>query len=243
MKRLSIRLLVAILTFIIGVVTASIWVSLNYPSNSEIALVSVSQEIKPLSVKIKPVSPPGSPIREIDFDNFTYPSGVIGEKGGFKLRQGELLPKRRDSIGRPLDMWLVLNSVVYGDITGDGNEEAIINLGWVTGGTATPNLIYIYTLRNEHPKLLWAFETGDRADGGYRNIYAENGELVLELLGKDKIIGTDLSADDGVHLGDCCATLFTRTRYLWDSKRFRQIGKAEILPMPQSNNSFNPSPR
>jgi hypothetical protein len=182
-----------------------------------------------------------SSIRLIDFTNFTYPSGVVGKNGGFKLSQGELLPKQRDKVGRPLDMWLVLDTIVYGDVTGDGNEEAIINLGWVTGGTATPNLIYIYTLRNKRLKLLWRFETGDRADGGYKNVYAENGNLVIELLGKDKIIGKDLYADDGVHLGDCCATLFTRTRYKWNGRRFRRIGAAEILPMTQSNNSFNAS--
>ncbi len=138
---------------------------------------------------------------------------MAGEQGGFRLRNGELLPKQRTASGRPLDKWLKLADVEYGDVTGDGNEEAIIDLGWITGGSAIPDLIYIYTLRNAHPKVLWAFETGDRADGGYMNVYADNGELLVELAGKDKIIGKNLYEDDGTKNGVCCPTFFTRTRY------------------------------
>ena len=80
-------------------------------------------------------------------------------------------------------------------------------------------------------KVAWAFETGDRADGGYKKVSAENGELVVELQGKNKVIGRDLYADDGTHTGLCCPTHFTRTRYKWAHNRFRQTGKSEVLPL------------
>jgi hypothetical protein len=172
-------------------------------------------------------------IRNVNFANFTYPSEVVGERGGFKLRNGELLPKRRTASGRPLDIWLSVADVEYGDVTGDGSEEAIVDLGWITGGSAIPDLVYIYTLRNGSPKLLWAFVTGDRADGGYRNVYAESGELVVELQGKDKTIGKNLYEDDGTKNGDCCPTFFTRTRYEWAANRFRQKGKSEVFPIDE----------
>jgi hypothetical protein len=171
-----------------------------------------------------------SPIREIDFANFTYPSHFRGEAGGYRVRDGEMLPKRKDKIGRPLDMWLVLAGVKYGDATGDGREEAVVDLSWITGGTADADLVYVYGLRKGKPKLLWAFETGDRADGGYKNVFAENGELVVELQGKNKIIGRDLYEDDGTNMGDCCPTHFTRTRYKWAHNRFRPKAKSEVLP-------------
>jgi hypothetical protein len=81
--------------------------------------------------------------------------------------------------------------------------------------------------------MLWAFQTGDRADGGYKNIYAASGRLVVELQGKDKIIGKNLYEDDGTKNGDCCPTFFTRTRYEWGAKRFRQKGKSEVFPIDE----------
>ena len=179
-----------------------------------------------------------SPIRSVDFANFTYPSkgadltdsSKAAKGNAYTLRQGELPPKfgARNQL---LNVWLKFGSVVYGDLTGDGHEEAIVNLSWVTGGSAMPSLIYVYTLRKGRPKLLWAFETGDRADGGLKAVYAANGELVLELYGKDKIIGRDLYADDGTKNGDCCPTFFTRTRYLWRGGHFVRHGQAELFPL------------
>lgn len=171
-----------------------------------------------------------SSIRSVDFANFSYPARVAQEKGWFKLRNGELQSKR-DEIGRPLGMWLKMASVDYGDVNGDGIEDAIINIHWITGGSATPNLVYIYTFKNHKPLLLWAFETGDRADGGYKRVYAEAGNLVVELNGKNKVLGTDLYADDGDHTGVCCALHFTRARYKWRRSRFGLVGKPEVLPL------------
>ena len=125
---------------------------------------------------------------------------------------------------------MTVGPVEYGDVTGDGSEEAIIVLYAELGGTESAEDVFIYTLRNRMPVLLWKFATGDRAEGGLRRIYADNGELVVELAGKDKIIGRDLYADDGTSSGLCCPTLFTRTRYQWSNGRFRQRGEAEILP-------------
>lgn len=200
-------------------------------------LRSDSDNISPLTVVelARPTAPPAvteSPseftIRSIDFANFRYPSRFVGEAGGFRLRDGELLPKRKDEIGRPLDMWLKLVNVTYGDVTGDGADEAIVDLGWITGGTAMPDLVYIFTLSHGKPKLLWAFETGDRADGGFKNVFADSGQLVVELLGKNKIIGRNLYENDGTTTGLCCPTYFTRTRYEWTNNRFRQRASSDI---------------
>jgi hypothetical protein len=125
--------------------------------------------------------------------------------------------------------WLVLGWVHYFDVTGDGIDDAIVDIVWHTGGSAQPDLIYIYTIRRDRPKLLWTFQTGDRADGGLKDIRSENGQLVLELYGKDKIPGRNFYVDDATNGGLCCPRLFTRTTYVWRGNRFRQSGKAEVL--------------
>lgn len=230
MKHVAIHVFAAILAFTIGVCSSSM-MSLIGASSGEIHPVVIEEtEMATRVLSITNVASV-STIRNVDFANFTYPSGVVEERGGFKLKNGELLPKRRTQYGQPLDMWLKLGNVAYGDVTGDGREEAIIDLGWITGGSAIPDLVYIYTMRNGSPRMLWAFETGDRADGGYKNIYAAGGTLVVELQGKDKIIGKNLYEDDGTKHGDCCPTFFTRTRYEWASSRFRQKGKSEVFPI------------
>jgi hypothetical protein len=232
MKRLAIYFFAAIVAFTIGVCSSSMWRSIG-PSSSGIHPVVIEATGIATPILAIPKSSSVSTIRNVDFANFNYPSDVAGEHGGFKLTNGELLPKKQTPSGRPLDMWLKLVDVAYGDVTGDGSEEAIIDLGWITGGSAIPDLVYIYRLRKGSPKMLWAFETGDRADGGYRNVYAESGKLVVELQGKDKIIGNNLYEDDGTKNGACCPTFFTRTRYEWAANRFLRIGKSEVFPIDE----------
>lgn len=106
---------------------------------------------------------------------------------------------------------------------------AVLGIG--LRGSAIPDYVYIFTLKNGRLKLLWDFETGDRADGGFKRIYADQGNLVIELYGKDRFIGGELyKGDEGL----CCPSSFTRTRYKWNGKRFVMLGK-EVLPNPNGN--------
>src|SRR5256885_222631 len=80
-----------------------------------------------------------SSIRAIDFANFTYPltSGLRGSKRSprtFTLRDRKT-PEAKHS----LEMYLA--NVTYGDVTGDGKEEAIVRIGIQTGGSAMPNVV------------------------------------------------------------------------------------------------------
>ena len=162
---------------------------------------------------------PNQPIRSVDFANFTFP--WLRELGDsektFTLRSGELKPTH-DKNGMVEEMGVTLQSIAYGDVTGDGREEAIVVLSMITGGSATPHASYIYASEGGKPKLLWAFSTGDRAEGGLRRVYAEKGELVIERYSPVN------------SKGDCCPTLFTRARYKWQDKHFEQGGKEETLP-------------
>jgi hypothetical protein len=122
-----------------------------------------------------------SSIRSVDFANFTYrlPDGPNTED--YVTLRGGKRPQARNKKGEIIEDEMSLGEITYGDVTGDGVEEAIIYLDIVTGGSAAPGVIYIYTLRSGKPKLLWSFYTGDRADGGLHQVYADKGRLVVEL--------------------------------------------------------------
>lgn len=182
---------------------------------------------------------PDSPIRKVDFENFTYPipDGPRGREK-IRLRGGEQPPTKFSEHGIPHDIGYGLQDVSYGDVTGDGAEDAIVTLGLIHSGSAVTAYVYIYGSGGGRPALLWSFASGDRADGGLRKVAAENGELVVELEGRDKVIGGDLYADDGESRGDCCPLSFTRTRYRWSNGRFRRIGKPEVLPIGQPTPAF-----
>ncbi len=165
--------------------------------------------------------PPAQSIRTVDFYNFTYfwPEGLLDPTDRdktFRLKKGRR-PETRFADGQVNEMGITLGKIVYGDVTGDEFEEAIIEMSILTGGTAQPNIVYIYTMKNRRPKLLWYFSTGDRADGGYRNAYAQNGRLVIELFNPE---GSQ---------GDCCPIKYTRTIYEWRETRFKPNQKQTFL--------------
>lgn len=172
-----------------------------------------------------------SSIRAIDFGNFTYPakpSFSYGKKS-FKLQNGKY---DGDKTHDPL----LLAFVGYGDVTSDGVEEAMVVVEVSVRGSAIPHIVYIYTVEGTSPRFLWAFETGDRGDSGLRQAYAENGRLVIELYGKDKLIGENLYESDPLASGGvCCPKVFTRARYSWQGGHFQQGGKEEVLPNPEGH--------
>jgi hypothetical protein len=184
-----------------------------------------------LQVRVEPSPSPNSSIRAIDFANFVYPakpSFSYGRKS-FKLQHGKY---DGDKMHDPL----LLAFVGHGDVTGDGVEEAIVVIEVSIRGSAIPHIVYIYTAEGRSPRLLWAFETGDRGDGGLRQAYTENGQLVIELYGKDKLVGKNLYESDPLaSVGVCCPKLFTRARYGWQGNRFQQEGKEEVLPNPEGH--------
>jgi hypothetical protein len=173
----------------------------------------------PANVEPTPSPTTIQPIRLIDFSAVAfphYPEYTDRTKQYVTLKPGE---------GRPA----MLN---YGDVTGDAVEEALMMLGIESRGSAIPQIVYIFGLAEGKPKVLWSFETGDRADGGLRQVYADGGNLVVELYGRGKVIGTNLYADDGTRSQQPYPYLVTRSRYRWLRNHFKLIGKPEEFSDP-----------
>jgi len=173
-----------------------------------------SQSIGRQSTGSPTVERVASPIRSVNFDKLSYPN--FPDYSGDERKRVTLAPGE----GGP-------NFLSYGDMTGDGSEDAAIAMGIPTQGSAITYYVYIYTMTqgSTEPRLVWDFETGDRADGGLRNVYGENGQLVVELFGKDRIIGQELYHRDEPL---CCPTSFTRTFYRWTGSSFDKV-HSEVL--------------
>ena len=125
--------------------------------------------------------------------------------------------------GHEYTQWegFTLQSVEFANVTGDGQEEAIIVLHYRTGGTQQTDYVYIYSFAAGKPKLLAYFHSGDRAYSGLRKVYGENGKLVVELFDPEK------------RTGDCCSSGFVRTRYKWQNGRFEAFGAREYVALQE----------
>jgi hypothetical protein len=177
-----------------------------------------------------------TPLGSFDFKNFTYPlpRGWQNPDGtDLTLTDGRRLPvskfinddmedeeKAEARATRRIGMSYVTTK--YFDVTGDGQDEAIVILKVETTGNAIPQLVYIYEWKDGKPELVWNFRTGDRADGGLKDMRVENGEFVLELYGQDRFLLGE--TETGKITGDeeqlCCPLFFTRTFYKWNGRNF-----------------------
>ncbi len=168
-----------------------------------------------------------APIGSFDFKNFKYPLPRGWQDSDGKeaeLQNGKRPMTMTEEIERT---GLSFAGAGFFDATGDGQDEALIILKIETGGSAIPQLIYIYQWKDGQPELIWNFRTGDRADGGLKNIRVDNGDVVVELYGQDRYIVGEL--DTAKITGDeeqlCCPTHWTRSRYKWNGSNFRLVGK------------------
>jgi hypothetical protein len=209
---------------------------------------TTSAQLPSPSAKEKELQPK-SRIRQVDVGNFSYPKLPTGKCSMEKiLLQDGKYEAHEDIVSRKVpskDCWSVtLSTLDYGDVTGDGIEEAIVILYAERGGTESSQDVYIYSSRDDKPALPWKFATGDRADGGRRRISAENGELVVEFYGVGTAIGIALYGTEDVP--DCCPEHYTRTKYKWVENHFQQDGPEQVLPNPSGDAnpvmSPNPSP-
>ena len=164
-----------------------------------------------------------SSIRKVDFRNFTY-SYPSDASDTFTLINGE-----KEQMREKEEDGAALRKIEYGDITNDGEEEAMISIYPLMDGNCQCEMVHIYTLENKKPKLLWSFDTWDKAQGGLKKVYAENGELVVETFGDNKFENDkwDFKFPKEI-VGYCCPTAFTKIRFRWNGEKFVVEGKPEL---------------
>ncbi len=183
-----------------------------------------------------------SPIGSFDFRNFTYelPRGWQNPDGSteFTLTGGKIAPvegtvsddmsdEEKADIKQRRRIGMSYVTTKYMDMTGDGEDEAVVVVKIETGGSAIPQIVYVFAWKEDKPELIWHFRTGDRADGGLKDIRVENGSIVVELYGQDRFILGQV--ETGRITGDeeqlCCPTHFTRSTYKPAGTSFTIQGK------------------
>jgi hypothetical protein len=135
-----------------------------------------------------PAAPQAVPdLHRTDFRNFTYqPSCADFEadeaKVPVRVEAGRFYGKE----GTPTEgTFFEIREVLYGDLTGDGKDEAVVRTICNLGGTGQFDEGFVYGMRDGKPALLGRIPGGDRAAGGVRCVRFEDGALKVERLGND----------------------------------------------------------
>ncbi|MGQ0542059.1 MAG: hypothetical protein ACT4O9_09455 [Blastocatellia bacterium] len=177
-----------------------------------------------------------APIGKFDFKNFKYPlpRGWHHPDGSDATLENGLAEPKFEDIGDDMSneekaeqkaarrIGLSYITTKFLDVTGDGEDDAAVILRILAGGPQTPQIAYLFTRKDNEPELIWFFRTGDRADGGLKDLRIENRELVIELYGQDRFVLGE--TETGKITGDeeqlCCPTFFTRSFYKWNGRNF-----------------------
>jgi len=168
-----------------------------------------------------------STIRQVDFYNSAYPwveeNSVPGELQWLPPTERKRVRLVNGRLELEAGGYLKFEAIHYGDLTGDGREEAVVILRYGTGGTANWSYGYVYTLVSRKPRLLARFRTGSRATHGLYQLGIAQGILTIDLLDPAKAIA------------DCCSNGFIRARYRWRNGAFKETGPREFGPVPASD--------
>jgi len=158
-------------------------------------------------------------IRKVDFKNFTYSildlSGEAREK--ITVKDGEF-----DREGEEEKLFFSITVEGYGDLDGDGKEEAVITTLMNTGGTGNFTSGIIFTMKGGKPMVLTEFEGGDRADGGIVSAKISDRMLIVE------------QNDAGENGGACCPEFIVTTTFSWNGKELTPVGdqtRRELYPL------------
>ncbi|MBV9215214.1 MAG: hypothetical protein JO053_03475 [Acidobacteria bacterium] len=131
-------------------------------------------------------------IRNVDFNNFTYLPSCAGEEGTAQqkvtVKNGEFSSEKKmdDYVDR---FYFKVYNIIYGDVTGDKKDDAVMLSVCNTGGTGNFTEGFVYSLRGDKPVLVARIPGGDRADGGLRAVTIENGLIVIEANDGDRNSG------------------------------------------------------
>ena len=143
-------------------------------------------------------------IRRVDFKNFAYEPFCAGEeKQKVTVKDGEFSEEKQMD-GYVDRFYFKVFDVAYGDLNGDGKDEAVILTVCNTGGTGNFSEGFVYSIKARKPSMIARIPGGDRAYGGLRAASVVAGMLVVE------------SNDVGEQGGACCPEFVITTKYKLD---------------------------
>ena len=165
-------------------------------------------------------------VRSIDWANRTYQSGegtftVVDGEASFAFDEAgnevaaDAVPADPD--GFVERGYFNVAPPQYGDVTGDGVEEALIITVYNGGGTGQFDGIDVYAMREGQPVIIGGIPGGDRGDGGIAAARVEGGVVVIERMSS--------GPDDGA----CCPSRTQHERWTWTGGKFVEDEAARRL--------------
>jgi len=150
----------------------------------------------------------GGDIHAVDFRNgFTYDVGFGDEPRPVTVKNGEYSHAADDE-----KVYFEVRKVVYGDLTGDGKDEAIVETLLNTGGTGQFTDGLVFEFRGGKAVLVGSLGTGDRADGGVFDVFIRDGKIYDERFGQE-------------HSGACCPEYVETHVAVLRAGKLQEIGK------------------
>jgi hypothetical protein len=113
-------------------------------------------------------------IRQVDFRNFTYRlwgNYTVEARGGSGVLQKG---------AEPADPVIASIQTAYGDLTGDGEDEAAVIVWFMAGGNGVFSQGFVYGVKDGKVRLIAEFEGGDRAQNGLWTVSIAKQALIVE---------------------------------------------------------------
>lgn len=151
-----------------------------------------------------------SDIRKIDFRNYSYNTCFSEDKKTTRITKGKYEREIKEGDYK-YSVYFEVRDVIYGDLDGDGQEEAVVSTICSGGGTGRFTEALIFRSKNGKPELIGSTGMGDRADGGLHDIKFINGQLKVEQYGGNA--------------GACCPEYIVTHTYKLTGKGLVEIGK------------------
>jgi len=168
-----------------------------------------------LAVAVLPATALGHPaagtdIHGVDFRNFTYKDVCGPEGGSTTVKDGSYSVQNEADFDK---VYFEITDVVYGDVTGDGSDDALVLTLCNTGGTGNFTDGLLFTMRAGKPTVIARLGVGDRADGGIHSASINGGRLLV---------------DRYVNMGGgaCCPEAIETYSFKWNGRLLAQIGAA-----------------
>jgi len=175
-------------------------------------------------------------IRSVDFGNFTFRIG----NSRITMKESSQVGAcaRRRGKAPAGDVWNVVpENIAYGDLDGDGREEAIVPVfANMCGGTMiTGERVLVYTLRAGRPAALPEFDYVDEGcEKGEECGFNRSPVPLVSYDAEEKavVIENRYQTDEDA---TCCPSLYRRTWYRWDGSRLRAYKKSDVMKREEEN--------
>jgi len=163
-----------------------------------------------------------SAIRAIPWKDRTYDFGDGDPRVFTKGKHLDLNDEGRCNV------CISIRSVTFGDIDGDGQEEALVTTATSLGGAGVLLEGFIYGLKDGEVVLRSEVESGDRGDGGIESMTARDGDAIVR---RYRLENPSLP---GSRYGStCCPNWIEVERWHWDGSKLVKVSARFIRRAPR----------